>query len=59
MLVNIVTLKMIETKNHLIRYLDKVIIPLALILHKINAYFKTLKLEIEIKVMTINRCLSV
>ena len=48
---NIVILKLIKTENnsrYLIRYLDEVIRPLALILPKMSGYIKTFEDEIKI-----------
>ena len=49
--------KLVETKtnfNYLIGYLDKPIRPSVLIMPKISEYVKTLKLNKEIKIKTIN-----
>ena len=52
---NIVISKLVETKtNYLIGYLDKAIRPSVLIMPKISEYVKTLKLNKEIKIKTIN-----
>ena len=54
---NIVISKLVETKtnfNYLIGYLDKAIRPSVFIMPKISEYVKTLKLNKEIKIKTIN-----
>ena len=45
--------------KYLTGYLDKAIKPLVLIIPKMSGYVKTLKLKKEIKIKTINQCLSV
>ena len=53
----IVISKLVETKtnfNYLIGYLDKAIRPSVLIMPKISEYVKTLKLNKEIKIKTID-----
>ena len=59
---NLVISKLIKTKTnfkYLIRYLDRAIRPLVLIMCKMRGYVKTLKLKMEIKIQTINWCLSI
>ena len=54
---NIVIAKLVETKTnakYLIRYSDKVIRPLVLILPKMSGYVETFKVKMEIKIKTIN-----
>ena len=54
---NIIISELFKTKTnskYLIGYLDKVIIPLVLILPKISAYVNNSKLKMEIKIKAIN-----
>ena len=54
---NIVFSILVETETnskYLIRYLDKVIRPLVLVLPKRSGYVKTFKLKMEIKIRAIN-----
>ena len=59
---NTVISKLVKIKTYskyLTGYLDKAIKPLVLIIPKMSGYVKTLKLKKEIKIKTINQCLSV
>ena len=59
---NTVISKLVKIKTYskyLTGYLDKAIKPLVLIIPKMSRYVKTLKLKKEIKIKTINQCLSV
>ena len=59
---NTVISKLVKIKTYskyLTGYLDKAIKPLVLIIPKMSGYVKTFKLKKEIKIKTINQCLSV
>ena len=59
---NILISKLVKTKTnfkYLIGYLLKVVRPLVLILPKTSDTLKHLKLKMEIKIKTVNWCLSV
>ena len=59
---NTVISKLVKIKTYskyLTGYLDKAIKPLVFIIPKMSGYVKTLKLKKEIKIKTINQCLSV